>query len=47
MDNETLNKYAELIISMSTQYLLGNLDAETYKINLDMISKIVNNQIKS
>jgi hypothetical protein len=36
---QELEKYAELIISMSTDYLLGKITGETYVANLKMIAK--------
>jgi len=38
MENE-VNKYAELLISMSTDYLLGNIEMEHY---VNMIHTISN-----
>ena len=47
MDNETLIKYAELLISMSTDYLLGKIDSKTYKMNIDVINNAVNEKVKT
>ena len=39
MNDKEFNKYVELIISMSTDYLLGEITKDTYLSNLKMIQE--------
>ena len=42
--NSEIKQYAELTISMSTDFLLGKLDENTYANNLKLISKCIDDK---
>jgi len=41
MKKEEIKKYAELLISMSSDYLQGGIDDGTFTANLEIIAKQV------
>ena len=42
MEKTELNKYAECIMAMTTDYLMGNYDEELYKSIIQTIAKRIN-----
>lgn len=42
MEKNELEKFAELLISMSTDFLLGKITEDHYKNMIDMINRRIN-----